>query len=109
MCPGCSVGSPSTLPVLSLLEPCAGTGKRVPVRHSPRGRSLTGGAAGGGDRVVVGRPRNFPVVALGVSEVGVTAVEELGGDRVLRDACAGRASPFGQLVHVFGPVDSDDD
>src|SRR5690348_1222485 len=106
--PGTAAASDDAPGLMPRQRICPGARKRS--CGTAEGRSLTGGAAGGGgNRVIAGRPRHFPVVALRVSEVGITAVEELGGDRVLRDACACRASPLGQLVHVLGPVDSDDD
>src|SRR5262245_56017734 len=77
---------------------------KLPIGHATRyGRSGcllgldvrrdAGGAPGRyGNRVLAGRPRDLPVVALGIGEVGIAALEELRVRRLLRHGGTGLAS-----------------
>jgi hypothetical protein len=62
-----------------------------------------------GDRVVLGGPRDLPVVALGIGEVRIAALEELRVRWFLRHGGTGLASVLDEGVDVLRPVYGDDD
>src|SRR5215472_10917364 len=69
-----------------------------------------GGAPGRrGHRVVSGGPRDFPVVAFGIGEVRIAALEELRVRRFLRHGGTGLAGAPDEGVDVLRPVYDDDD
>src|SRR5215472_3418466 len=69
-----------------------------------------GGAPGRrGHRVVSGGPRDFPVVAFGIGEVRIAALEELRVRLFLRHGGTGLAGAPDEGVDVLRPVHRDDD
>src|SRR6266480_7754901 len=94
------------MPFLALYETPADSG----AHGGGASGGLPGGAAGRrDDRVAVGCPGDFPVVAFGIGEVGIAALEELGIGGLFGQGGAGRSRPPGELVHLTRPVYGDDD
>src|SRR5215469_319683 len=72
-------------------------------------RDASGAPGRCGNRVLAGRPRDLPVVALGIGEVGIAAFEELRARWLLRHGGTGLASAPDEGIDVLRPVDGDDD
>jgi hypothetical protein len=69
----------------------------------------TGGPVGcNDDRVVTWSPGDLPKVVLGVGEISVSAVEELGLDWLLRDPGPRLSGALHKLVDLRGIFDADD-
>src|SRR5262249_4975299 len=72
-------------------------------------RDASGAPGCRGNRVLAGRPRDLPVVAFGIGEVGIAALEELRVRRLLRHDGTGLAGPADEGIDVLRPVGGDND
>jgi hypothetical protein len=72
-------------------------------------RDASGAPGRCGNRVILGGPRDLPVVAFGIGEVRIAALEELRVRRFLRHGGTGRLGAPDEGVDVLRPIRGNDD
>src|SRR6266702_3389182 len=103
--PGLQADSPRIEEVWHAIR-CAGPGGSLGLDV---GRDAGGAPGRRGNRVVPGGPRDLPVVAFGIGEVRIAALEELCLRRFLRHGGTGVPGAPDEGVDVLWPVRGDDD